>query len=109
MELRDAIAELSHAQSALRRKHGWAAETEPVASRHDGFTADSVRPIFVLQNMGYRWRVEQIDRGLASQSGYLPQPDEPLCTWLHPPDTTAYTVTNSDIEAARQAGKRKKR
>ena len=109
MELRDSIAELADAQAALRRKHGWSEESEAVASLSDGFTESTVRPLLVLQSMGYRWHVEQVSSVQTAAPENMPRDDEPICTWLQPPDTVSRFVTGDEVSAAIKARKRGKR
>jgi serine/threonine protein kinase len=109
LEIQDSIAQITATQATLRHKHGWGEALEAVASRCDGFNENDLAPILVLQNMGYRWRVESSNDGLASDPDptVLPKDDEPVCTWLHPPDATPKFITNTDIhDCFRSRGKR---
>lgn len=92
MEIHDSLAQITDAQSGLRRKHGWSEALEPIASRYDGFTEQEVSPILVLQNMGYRWRVEHAIGGVTPEPNLSPKRNEPIGTWLHPPDTNPRLV-----------------
>jgi hypothetical protein len=93
LEIQDALARINEAQARLRQKHGWGEAREAVSSRCDGFNEEDIAPILVLQSMGYRWRVEQPLGDSPTEQTLLPKSDEPIGTWLHPPDTRAEFIT----------------
>lgn len=101
LEIQDSIAQINDIQAGLRRKHGWGEAREAVASRYDGFSEQSVAPILVLQNMGYRWRVEHAIGGSTAEPNVLPTSDEPIGTWLHPPDTKPELLTGDHVRNLR--------
>ena len=109
LELQDSLAHITEAQAALRRKHEWGEAQEAVASRYDGFTEQDVAPILLLQNMGYRWRVEHAIGGSVPEPNLLPKSDEPIGTWLHPPDTKPELLTNEHMRNIKQNKRRKRR
>jgi hypothetical protein len=97
LEIQDSLARITDTQARLRRKHGWGEAREAVASRYDGFSEEDIAPILVLQNMGYRWRVENTIGGPTPKPEALPESDEPICTWLHPPDTTPRRIDKEEM------------
>ena len=110
LELRDALRQLGDAQGSLRRKHGWSVASEGVASVQDGFNNEALRPVLVLQTMGYGWRVERANVAFPSQQPvHMPDPDEPICSWLHPPDTKPRFISGEEVKKAMQATKGKRR
>src|SRR2546421_9410764 len=102
LEIQDALSQITEAQSRLRRKHGWGEAQEAVASRYDGFNEQDVAPILLLQNMGYRWRVEHAIGGSAPEPTLLPKSNEPIGTWLHPPDTKPEILTDEHVRNIEQ-------
>lgn len=100
LEIQDSIAEIADAQAELRRKHGWGEAQEAVVSRQEAFTEETVAPILILQNMGYRWRIEPAIGEPASEFKMIPGDNEPILTWLHPPDTKPRFVTGEEVREA---------
>lgn len=109
LEIQDSLAQISESQFNLRRKHGWGEAREAVASRYDGFNEQELAPILVLQDMGYRWRIEHAIGGSAPEPNLLPKSDEPIGTWLQPPDTKPELLTNDHmrnvVRKARRTGR----
>lgn len=105
LELQDSIAELTDAHAGLRRKHGWGEAQEAFLSRQDGFTGESIAPILVLQNMGYRWRIERATTDSAAEMKMIPKANEPILTWLHPPDTKPKFFEQDDMPDERRKRK----
>lgn len=105
LELQDSIAEITDAHAGLRQKHGWGEAQEAVLSRQDGFTGESIAPILVLQNMGYRWRIERANTDSAAETQMIPKANEPILTWLHPPDTKPKFITQDDMPDTRRKRK----
>jgi tetratricopeptide (TPR) repeat protein len=104
-EIKDSLAEIADTQAGLRRKHGWGEAQEAVLSRHDGFGEDSVAPIFILQNMGYRWRIERATGDSLPELKMIPKENEPILTWLHPPDTKPKFITQDDMPSKQRKRK----
>ena len=102
LEIEDSLAEITDTHDSLRRKYGWGEARESVATRYDGFNEDSLVPILVLQNMGYRWRVENAIGAPVSQRETFPREDEPICTWLHPADTHVNVVDGEKLREMRR-------
>lgn len=100
LEIKDSIAEITDTQAGLGRKHGWGEAQEAVVSRHDGFSEESVAPILILQSMGYRWRIEPAIGQAAPETKMLPKDNEPILTWLHPPDTKPRFVSGKEVREA---------
>ena len=98
LNLHDAVAHFSDAHAGLRRKHGWASTTEGLAATYDGVTEEDVAPILLLRSMGYRWRVESGAGVAADVQGHLPKKDEPVGTWLSPPDSKPNFIRPEDVE-----------
>jgi hypothetical protein len=97
LEIQDSLAQFTDTQAGLHRKHGWGEAREAVATRYDGFSEENISPILVLQNMGYRWRIEHAIGGTSPESEVLPKRNEPVGTWLHPADTRPKFITPDGI------------
>jgi len=108
-EIQDSLAEITDAQAGLRRKHGWSEAHESVATRHDGFSEEHVAPILLLQNMGYRWRVEPTFGAPLPEPTLLPKHDEPVGTWLQPADTAPERLSNDQMREIQRNIKRKRK
>jgi tetratricopeptide (TPR) repeat protein len=109
LEIHDSLAKIAETQSGLRQKHGWGEAREAVASRYDGFSEQDVAPILVLQNMGYRWRVEHAIGDSAPATDFLPKSNEPIGTWLHPPGALPEFFTSEDVRKTKPTKRRKRR
>lgn len=97
LEIQDVLALITDTQQDLRRKHGWSEAREAVASRCDGFNEEHIAPIFVLQSMGYRWRIEPTFGAPIFKPSMLPKDDEPVGTWLHPADTKPERLSDDQL------------
>jgi hypothetical protein len=105
LEIQDALAEIADTQAGLSRKHGWGEAQEAVVSRHEGFNEENVAPILILENMGYRWRIEPAIGEPMPEMAMVPGDNEPLLTWLHPPDTKPKFITPDDLRDANRKRK----
>ena len=105
LEIQDSLAKIADTQAGLRRKYGWSEGQEAVSSDHDGFDEDSIAPILILQNMGYRWRIERAAGEPAPEMRMIPQDNEPILTWLHPADTRPKFITQDDMPGTRRKRK----
>ena len=108
LEIQDSIAQVCEAQAGLRRKHGWGEAREAVASGYDGFNEQSLAPILIMQSMGYRWRVEHAIGGLNAEPSLKPRSNEPIGTWLHPPDSKPKFIGEKDVSDIKLNMKRKR-
>jgi hypothetical protein len=97
LEIDDALRDLTDRTTAFARKSGLETLTEPVRAatarfRREGLslsdqTADSpFAPLFVLQNLGYGWRV---DSGALAKprARFQPESGDIVGTWLSPPES----------------------
>jgi len=100
LEIDDALRDLQESYKALSRKRGFQSAAEPLngttarfksngGKLSDTMTGSAFAPLFILQSMGYGWRVD---------NGAIPKPPprfEPgegdvVGTWLAPP-TSGWT------------------
>jgi hypothetical protein len=109
LEIQDSIAQIAETQEKLRQKHGWGEAREGIASRYDGFSEQDLAPILILQNMGYRWRVEHAIGGVMPEAILLPKSNEPIGTWLHPPDSKPRFLRDDEINNMNRNMRRKRR
>lgn len=99
LEIQDSIASLADRQSGLRRRHGWSESEEAVSSRYETGASQDFAPLFLLESMGYRWRVEPtFDDGVAEKPR-LPVKDEPILSWLESPDSRPKVVAPANSRA----------
>ena len=109
LEMQDSLAQIGDMQAGLRRRYGWGEAREAVFSRYDGFSEQAMGPILVLQNMGYRWRIEHGAGESSPEPQVLPKSDEPMGTWLQPPDTRPEFLNTDHLANIERAKKRQGR
>ncbi len=110
LEIDDALRDLSDRNAALARKKGLRKATEPLAGatapfkpggeRLSGVSSDSpFAPLFVLQSLGYGWRVEStvVTR---FPPRFEPQEGDVIGTWLAPPSPGWTIPTAMRVDSA---------
>jgi tetratricopeptide (TPR) repeat protein len=86
-EIKDAFAEWSAIHRSLGQKHEWQSRRDEMSSTALRFE-DQWSPIFMLNQLGYRLRVQALDRSLDPSSApvrYDVKEGTPFGSWLLPP------------------------
>jgi hypothetical protein len=95
MEIDDALRDLADIHEALARKRGTHVQKEAVGGTTTSFRSDHraladmsaaspFAPLFVLQGLGYGWRVDK-NEVFEVPSRFEPGPNDPIGPWLAPP------------------------